>query len=212
MSKAPGKAFVMDYFRRARGGLEVCVEGLTNDPAAVLDRAESILREDIMHKLAYLDAPHGTIAGALFFSAIHLAVWKALKGSDDTIDVHDFGASILSNRKLLPPIIGEAGIEENWTQSPGTHPGEWKIEFVEDDNYDMAYNVTFCAECGLYAQYDAMDLVPYMCASDDFDESMSGLRRTKTIALGHDHCDFRFRDGDNPKKLAELFPERIRWK
>ena len=212
MSTEEGKEFVMGYFETAQGGLELCIEGLTSDPSAILNRAKTILRDDIMHKLAYLDAPRGTIAGGLFFSAVHLAVWKALKESDDAIDVHDFGAEILTNRKHLPPIIGDDGVEENWTESPGTHPGEWKIEFVEDDDYDMAYNVTSCAECGLYAQYDAMDLMPYMCASDDYDESMPGLRRTKTIALGHDHCDFRFRDGDTPKKLAELFPERIRWK
>ena len=208
-----GKEYVMRYFERARGGLKICVEGLSSDPEAVLNQAESILRQDIMNKLAYLDAPRGTIAGALFFSAVHLAVWKALKEEEeDAVDVHDFGAAILNNREHLPPIISDDGIEENWTDSPGTHPGEWQIEFVEDVDYDMAYNVTSCAECGLYAQYDAMDLMPYMCASDDFDASMVGLRRTKTIALGHDHCDFRFREGDRAKILAELFPERIRWK
>ncbi len=53
-----------------------------------------------------------------------------------------------------------------------------------------------------------------MCATDDSmsDAGNQGLRRTGTIALGADHCDFRFRHGDEPKRLAPQYPEKIQLK
>ena len=54
-------------------------------------------------------------------------------------------------------------------------------------------------------------MVPYMCSFDDVvsDAGDQGLRRTGTIALGASHCDFRFRQGGKPRRLAEQYPERI---
>ena len=203
MSTESGKAQVMKFFANASEGLTSCVVGLAQDPAAIMERAKALLRDDITDKLAYLDAPTGTLPTALFFSAIHLAVWLALK--EKGVDVHDFGAAILSHRDELPPVIQDDA--ENGFESPGAPPGEFEIKMVPD-----GFNVTSCAECSLYAQFDAMDLMPYMCASDDYDDSQPpGLRRTGTIALGHDHCDFRYAEGDNPPTLAELYPDRIRW-
>jgi hypothetical protein len=210
MGTETGKAHVMNFFESARGGLTSCVIGLADDPAGVIERAETLLRNDIMDKLAYLDAPSGPLPTALFFSAIHLSVWLALK--EVGVDVHDFGAAILSHRDELPPVMDDE-VSANWIEGPGTHPGEFQMEMVPDDeDYYLSFKVTSCGECSLYAQFDAMDLMPYMCATDDYDESQSpGLRRTGTIALGHDHCDFRYRKGDNPLTLAELYPDRIRW-
>jgi hypothetical protein len=210
MSTEAGKAYVMKYFENASEGLTSCIHGLAQDPPAVVEQARTLLREDLMDRLAYLDTPGRTLAGALFFSAVHLAVWLALR--EEGVDVHDFGAAILSHRDELPPVIDEDAVEKNWFEASGRHSGEFKVEIVRDEDYYMGYDITACAECSLYAQYDAMDLMPYMCASDDYDQSQPpGLRRTGTIALGHDHCDFRFRRDDRPPTLAELYPDRIRW-
>ena len=108
-------------------------------------------------------------------------------------------------------LIAEDTVED-WHVGPGTHPGEFRAEIREPDgDAYFGFDVTFCAECHLYGQFGAMDLMPYMCATDDYDTSQApGLRRTGTIALGHDRCDFRYQRGDTPPTLAELFPERIR--
>jgi len=73
-------------------------------------------------------------------------------------------------------------------------------------------NVKSCAICFAYKKYDAMELVPYMCASDDVesDRDGQGLRRGGTIALGADHCDFRYKRGGKPQRLSEQYPDRIR--
>jgi hypothetical protein len=204
MSTEFGTAHVMKFFDDASEGLSSCISKLVQDPAIIMERAKGLLRNDIADKLAYLDAPPtGTLPIAMFFSAIHLAVWLALK--DEGVDVHEFGAAILSNRNELPTIMQDD--TESGFENPGTHPWESDIEIVAD-----SFNVKSCAEYSLYVKFDAMNLMPYMCASDDYDNSQPpGLRRTGTISLGHDYCDFRYREDGDRQTLAELFPDRIRW-
>ena len=57
-----------------------------------------------------------------------------------------------------------------------------------------------------------MDLVPYMCATDDLmsDLNDQGLSRTGTIALGRTHCDFHYQPGRPTEHLSNLYPDRIR--
>lgn len=56
-----------------------------------------------------------------------------------------------------------------------------------------------------------MDLVPYMCATDDVvsDRGGQGLRRTGTIAVGAHQCDFRYKRGGEPLHLAPQCPQRF---
>ena len=73
-------------------------------------------------------------------------------------------------------------------------------------------NIKSCGICHQYAKYDAMDLVPYMCATDDVesDKSNLGLRRTGSIAVGAHLCDFRYKRGAEPQRLATQHPDKIR--
>lgn len=73
-------------------------------------------------------------------------------------------------------------------------------------------NIKSCAICHLFSQHDAMDLVPYMCASDDVisDKSGQGLMRSGTIALGASHCDFRFKKDGEGRALSGQYPEKIK--
>ena len=209
MSNDAGRAYVMDYFDHASRGLTNTLAGLVANPEATIDQARNILRDTIMDRLPYLDAAGSFMGNAVFFSACYLSVWLVLK--DEGVDVHEFGAAILSHTEELPTLFSEDNTA-NWPESPGTHSGEFEVEFVLLEEGYTGHNITSCGECKLYAQFDAMDLMPYMCATDDYNDSMPpGLRRTATIALGHDHCDFRFRQGDNPTTLAQQYPEQIRW-
>ena len=78
--------------------------------------------------------------------------------------------------------------------------------------YDWGMNVKSCAICYAFSKYDAMDLVPHMCATDDVvsDRDNQGLRRTGTIALGAKRCDFRYKRGGEPLHLAPQYRDRIR--
>ena len=79
-------------------------------------------------------------------------------------------------------------------------------------DFDWGMNIKSCAICHAFSKYDAMDLVPYMCASDDVesDRGGQGLRRTGTIAVGAHQCDFRYKRVGEPKHLAAQYPDRIR--
>ena len=82
----------------------------------------------------------------------------------------------------------------------------------DGSGFDWGMNVKSCAICHTFSKYDAMDLVPYMCATDDLmsDFGQEGLRRTGTIALGSHQCDFRYKSGGEPLRVVEQYPERIR--
>lgn len=92
-------------------------------------------------------------------------------------------------------------------------PGEFVYETVLGDRreFDWGMNVQSCAICSAFSKYDAMDLVPYMCATDDVvsDRENQGLRRTGTIAVGATHCDFRYKRGGDPLHLLAQYPDRI---
>ncbi len=110
----------------------------------------------------------------------------------------------LAARALRDAVASVEGAAEN----------EFVFEVVpgEDENTDFGIDITRCAVCHAYASHDAMQLTPYMCATDDMvsDRLGQGLRRTGTIALGAHHCDFRYKAGGEPLPLAPQYPEKIR--
>jgi len=110
----------------------------------------------------------------------------------------------LAARAMRDAVASQEGVPEN----------EFVFEIVpgEDENTDWGMNISRCGVCHAYAKHDAMELTPYMCASDDLvsDRLDQGLRRTGTIALGAHRCDFRYKAGGEPLRLAEQYPEKIR--
>jgi hypothetical protein len=146
-----------------------------------------------------------------------LAVYQAVR--ERGVDAHQLGRALLMQPPNLQPggdltpeaitrIVAEA--EESQRSAA---PDEFVFELVGgEQDLDWGMNVTSCAVCHAYARHDAMDLVPYMCASDDVDSDAGdlGLRRTGTIGLGAHHCDFRYKRGGEPLRLADQYPEKIR--
>ncbi len=206
-----GVAQVLTLFERSRNMLTGLVAPLADDPATVIETARGEL-EAMAPTLAYLDAPRSGLANALFFCAIHLAVFRVLR--EQRVSAHRYGAAMLDALAQLPPgADAEPPSDPDWAKGPGTHAGEFDVELVPGEAPDSwGYNIKSCAICHLYGQHDAMELVPYMCASDDVmsDQAGQGLRRTGTIALGAQHCDFRYQAGGEPLRVAEQYPDRIR--
>ncbi len=210
---AQGVEHVLSVFDHGRERLSNMIAPLTDGPCAALDEARAILVE-ITPSLAYLDVPGHPLARALFDCAINLAIYLALKSAG--IEVHDFGRALLNNLSMQPAQAeAESGQMMDVPADARAHPGQFKLESVqtEDDAFQWGFNMTSCAICYLYGQHDAMALVPYMCASDDVisDQRGQGLRRTGTIALGAHHCDFRFGAKAGASRVAERFPDKIRF-
>ncbi len=172
----------------------------------------------------YIDKPRHPLAPALFICSVNLSLYLALKKRG--VDVHAFGSAMLTGLTRAPIPVPEESDEmlrERLAKFPllaeasqaSAEPGEDAVEFVSGENADFewGYNVKSCAICHAAAKYDAMDLVPYFCAVDDVmsDKGNQGLRRTGSLALGAQHCDFRYTRGGEPHRLVEQYPDRIRF-
>jgi len=75
------------------------------------------------------------------------------------------------------------------------YPADWVFEFVErGEDYLYGYDIR---ECGIHKFWKSQgleELVPYLCLTDWAKWELLGISvdRTKTIANGHDVCDFRY--------------------
>ncbi len=191
--------------------------------AAVADARSHFMR--MIPDMAYVDKPTHFLAQALFTTSVNLAMYLALK--DRGVDLHSFGGAMLFGLSRAPAHAFPMPMDEA-TQREATRamiaagkesmrsaaPGEDVFEAFEGDgiDFDFGYDIKSCAICAQYAKYDAMELVPYMCATDDIvsERGSQGLRRSGTIALGATHCDFRYKRGREPRHLSGQFPDRIR--
>lgn len=211
-------ARVLEMFDRSVASRNPLLAALTDEIDSVGSEARAFL-EAMAADLAYIDKPH-PFRDALFYCAINLALFKSLEKRG--IGVHTFGGAMLSdlaNRTGMLDADGEDSEAAGMVEFPqrGDHPGEFEVEMVQpeagDESFTMGYNVKFCAICYLFSQHDAMALVPYMCASDDVvsDAQSQGLKRTGTIALGAHCCDFRFGGKGESRRVAEQYPDNIRF-
>ena len=206
---------ILDIFDGDRGSVKELLAAIVEDPDAACDATRAQL-EALAPQSAYLDAPDSPLARALFFCTIHLAADLADRPLG--VDAHAYGKAMLeqlSRMQLQPlPTPTDAELSANF-QGPGTHPGEFQVELADrsEGEFDYGYNIKSCAICHLYGKHDAMDLVPYMCASDDVMSDLrgEGLRRSGTIALGAHECDFRYQADGKPGRVAEAYPDKIKF-
>jgi hypothetical protein len=223
MPHPSNEQFVRNVFEEARPRFTRLAARFVEDADAIVEQAATIF-EEMIPDMAYLEKPDHPMAGAVFACSANLAVYLALR--DRGIDAHHFGGAMLSalSKAPIPPAS-----EPHSDQSPAerfaqfvevadasqtdARPGEFVYEAIIGDRqeFDWGMNITSCAICSAYSKYDAMDLVPYMCATDDVvsDREKQGLRRSGSIAVGASHCDFRYQRSGEPRHLAEQYPELI---
>jgi DNA-directed RNA polymerase specialized sigma24 family protein len=213
------------FFARSRPRLDKLAGRLCDDPDVAVDDAERRFMA-MVPDLAYADKPDHPLASALFTTTVNLAIYLALKQRN--VDLHVFGCSLLEGLARAPAAAfppepaddaqrqaqADAFAASAADSQRDALPGEDVYEMVPGDGttFDWGMNVKSCAVCHQFAKYDAMELVPYMCAADDVmsDRTGRGLQRTGSIALGATHCDFRYKRGGEPRRLAEQYPDRIR--
>jgi hypothetical protein len=79
------------------------------------------------------------------------------------------------------------------------YPEDYVFVVVEGDGeeFDFGVDYTECAVCKFLSEQEASELAPYVCAVDEISSDAFGwgLRRTITLAEGHEKCDFRFKRG-----------------
>ncbi len=172
--------------------------------------------------MAYIDKTDHPMASSVFSSCATLAVYLALKKHG--VNVHDFGCAMLTNlaqSSLIPadtgsdPKLFAEFIASGEDSQKDAAPGEYVFKAFAGDHkdFDWGVNIKSCANCHAFSKYDAMDLAPYMCAMSDVlsDKINQGLRRTGTIALGAKQCVYRYKIGGEPQRLANQYPDWIRY-
>ncbi len=166
----------------------------------------------LSEEFPYKDRPDHVMFAPSFNVFVYLAIYQAVRILG--IGVHRVGRAIHA-----VPLIEIAAAAENMAALPQNSadsmrdaaPNEFIFELVPAKGDESGgIDIHACAVCHIYGKYDAMELVPYMCATDDIvsDEQGQGLRRTGTIGLGASRCDFRY-TGNDPLPLVDQYPEKI---
>ena len=84
------------------------------------------------------------------------------------------------------------------------YPGNWVGSYLprEGNSFEFGLDFTECAFLKLADIFGSREIAPYVCLCD-FARMRGigvGFKRTKTLALGHEKCDFRFvRDYKTPR-------------
>lgn len=222
-------SFYTEYFDRSGSYHRGILEGLAEDADAVLDQARSVF-EEMGPTLAYGEDREHPMSGSLLSCAALLAIFRCVR--DSGVDEHRFGGAVLARLKKATTAAKQRAADSGTTDpdearegldrlieagnasQDGARPGEFVFDVAREEGGDGAWrmDITSCAICALFSQYDAMELVPYMCATDDVMSEFrdQGLSRSGTIALGRTHCDFHYRPGAPTEHLSALYPDRIR--
>jgi hypothetical protein len=100
-----------------------------------------------------------------------------------------------------------------WTQKK-EYPANWIAEYIpgDEEKFDFGYNYTHCGVCMYLFAYNARELAPFVCTNDFLksEKLNTGLERTKTLAMGDDICNFRFKKGRKIKQNWNTEIEKIR--
>lgn len=228
MRRTTNEQFIRNVFDEARPRFNQIAAGFVDEPDAIVEQA-STLFDKMIPDMAYREKPHHPM---VFECSASLAVYLALKAHG--VDAHRFGGAMLNAMSKAPLPVPEPEPESDSARPRSDRtlqehlaefvasakasqtdalPGEFVYETVFDDEkkFDWGMNVESCAIGSAFSKHDAMDLVPYMCATDDVvsDRKKQGLRRSGTIAVGASFCDFRFQRGGEPQRLAEQYPDQI---
>lgn len=77
--------------------------------------------------------------------------------------------------------------------------GDFELEYLvgDEDEFDLGVNYLQCGNYRFAVRHGAEAFAPYICMSDiALSDAMGwGLMRTRTLADGCEHCDFRFKKG-----------------
>jgi len=217
MSKVPDAAELFEAFEPHARAVLANVPGI-GDVDAILDDARArFLR--LAPEMPYADRRDHIMWEPTLMVHEWLAVHLACR--ERGIDAHALGAALLQTG--IPPGSGSdvevtaefsaRALRDAAASLESAAENEFVFEILPgDERTDYGIDITRCAVCHAFAKHDATAFTPYMCATDDLvsDRLGQGLRRTGTIGLGAHRCDFRYKAGGEPLRLADQYPEKIR--
>lgn len=170
--------------------------------------------EILIPRLPYVGGENNLLIRDLLQSTWALAIYRTLQRRGKTVE--ELGEFIYKSREALIATFPRVLIrfyskyrftnffKNKWRKfaletQKREHPDNFVMTFVEGDGeeFDYGYDYTECAILKFFEAQGASELLPYICASDiPVSKARNmGLKRTTTLALGSEKCDFRFKKG-----------------
>ncbi len=178
---------------------------------AIIQEAREIL-EDLIPELPYIGGDENPMTHHIIRCSTSLALYKAMKARGKSAEatgkvIYDAVTEAVRHMPPTPPPT-EAFLAEQRERArisqKRRYPGDWVWAFVEGNGEDVEYGYDFY-ECGtrkLYHAHGADAFTPFFCYLDFVTYRTPGwsFSRTKTLAEGHEMCDFRFKKGGETQK------------
>lgn len=182
-------------------------------------QAETFMRESrqeyaaLISRIPFIGDSYVTLG---FFLPVtrYLAIYRALQKQGRTIEEAGHLIYRLGTEEALAiPPLGRRAMEVLWfsrwlrqlikkralKSQQRRYPADFVMHYVEGDGQEFDYGVDYseCANCKFLQAENALEIAPYVCATDKpISELMGwGLYRTTTIADGSPICKFRFKKG-----------------
>lgn len=184
--------------------------GQTFAEAVVQDARGNL--EDLISDLPYIGGDENPMTRHIIRCSTSLALYLTMKARGASAEevgnvIYD---AVVESVRHLPPNepLTEAQLAEKRARAIKSqareYPGDWVRVFVEGRDGEFAYGYDF-HECGtqkLYHARDADEFLPYFCYLDFVTYRTPGwsFARTKTLAEGHELCNFRFKKGGATQK------------
>jgi L-2-amino-thiazoline-4-carboxylic acid hydrolase len=102
----------------------------------------------------------------------------------------------------LPDPFGILRISNRVVLKMSYPPEGWTVEWVEDSDRCIAYDIRDCFYLNMLTAYGAPELTAHFCRGDDLVfGSIPGIawERTETLGRGDDRCNFRFCNQARPE-------------
>ncbi len=183
------------------------------DPAIIQQLGETarVEFERIIHTLPYVGGDKSPFTKMVIQSGETIAFYNACKSAG--LEVRKIGELVYriaesqvdsvpsikkwaARRLLFSPRVKDQWREAMDESQKRKYPENWVGSYVAGDNKSFEFGLDFteCAFLKLAGRFGCQEIAPYVCLSD-FARMRGigvGLKRARTLALGHEKCDFRF--------------------
>lgn len=185
--------------------------------------------EEVLPSIPYIGGSKNPFSGYLTLAAAALAIYRTLRkmGCEFETSAEIIYQGMMHVTAKIPRFVMRLfGLWSNsslryshWKRAAEQskrrrYPFDWVFSYVSGAGESFDYGIDM-HECGIqkYLRAEgASELTTYLCAVDYITHAAMGveLRRTKTIDMGCDSCDFRFlRHGQpHPPSWPPHFPEK----
>jgi hypothetical protein len=202
-----------EFLNQARSSMSSVLSALSEREgggfaSAVVD--QSLARYEILlPNLPYIGGDQNELTGNLCQGALGMAFYQVMKSRGRSAEesggvlyrAAEQWARAMPLAGLNSQSAGSAGAQQARARSAERsrrrkYPADWVFTYLpgEGQSFDWGVDYSECGLCKLYAANGAEEFIRYMCLLDyPLSRVMdTGLRRTTTLALGGDRCDFRY--------------------